>query len=106
MNEGAKETRSGEPLEMRARLGQATTNTLDNADREPVPDESVQRNPVRHDVPARLLPGEVERVENLCFDERQLVAVPRPAEGSASVVVAVTFQAAPGDRLGLLYPCQ
>ena len=63
-------------------------------------DEGVQRDPARHDVATRLLPAQVDRLENLGFDEGQLVPAPRAAEGPAAVVVAIALEAAAGDRVG------
>ena len=76
MHERAQQSGPGQLLEVSARLGQATTDAFDGADRESTTDEGVQRNPPRDDVATRLLPGKVDRVEPLGLDQRHLVAVP------------------------------
>src|SRR4029079_7840669 len=104
MNERPQQSRPGKSFEMGARFGQASSHALDRADCESTADEGVQRDPARHDVPARLLPREIDRVEHLGFDECELVAMPWPAEGAATVVVAVTDESTPCGRIGTLDP--
>jgi hypothetical protein len=94
VNKRPENARSGEPFQMRARFGQAPTNALHPSDPEATTRESVERDPLRHHVASRLLPGEIDRVEHLRFDQRQVIAAPHPAEGSSPGVVAVTLQAA------------
>ena len=66
-------------------------------DREAPADERVQRDAARDDVAARLLPRQVDFVEHLRLDERQLVPASGAAERSASVEVAVAREPAAGD---------
>jgi hypothetical protein len=68
-------------VQVRARLAQPLGRALDVADPEPLPDESVQFDAAGDDVPARLFRGEatgreVEGVENLCLDQREVVPAP------------------------------
>jgi hypothetical protein len=65
MNQRAKESGARELLEMRAGFRQASTDAFDRADREPAPHEWVQLDPAGHDVAARLVPGQVDRLEDL-----------------------------------------
>src|SRR5205823_1293142 len=99
MDERTKQTRTGEPLKVCAWFSQASTDAFDRIDLEPVPDEAVQCNATRHDVPTCLIPRQVDRVQHFRLDERQLVAVSRSAESSPTLVVAISLQSAPGNRL-------
>src|SRR6266571_7321571 len=71
MDERTKQAWTGELLKVRAWFGQASTDAFDRTDLEPVPDEAVQRNTARHDVPTCLIPRQVDRVQHFRFDERQ-----------------------------------
>src|SRR5690348_15474740 len=94
MDERSQQAGASELLEVGAGLGEPSPDALDRADPEPAADQRVQRDAPRDDVPARLLPRQIERVEHLGLDERQLIAAPDAAEGSATVEVAVSRQPA------------
>src|SRR5262245_31526370 len=92
MNQRPEQPGPRELLEMGTRLGQAPSDALRCADAKASPDERVQRDAARDDVPARLFPREVDLFENLGLDERQLVAAARTAERPASECVPVAFE--------------
>ena len=62
-------------------------------------DETVECDSARHDVPARLLPRQIDRGEHFRLHKRKLVAVPRAAERSPTIVVAVSLQSTTSDGL-------
>src|SRR5262245_22233828 len=99
MDERSQQAWTRELLEVGARLGEPPPDAFDRADLEPMADECVQRDPPRDDVPARLLPRKIDRVEDLGLDERQLISASRPAEGSATVEVSVSGQTPAGHGL-------
>ena len=82
---------------MRARLGESTPDALDVADSETTADERIQSGSARDDVPSRLRPRELELVEHLGFDERELVPAPGTAEGASTGRVAIPLESTPGD---------
>ena len=83
---------------MGARLAQAAPNALDFADPETPADQRVERDAAGDDVSPRALPRDVQLVQRLGFDERQLVAATRPAERPAAGGVAVAVQSPARDR--------
>jgi hypothetical protein len=102
MYERTKESRPGEPFEMGARFGEASTDALDVTNRELVANEAVQGDPARDDVPTSLRPRELDRVEDFRFNEGELVPASWPAEGAAAVVIAITLKSATGDGVSNL----
>ena len=100
MNERPKEPRSCQSFEVRAWLRKSSPNALDASYPEVMADKGIQRDPPRDDVPSRLLPRKVDRVEDFCFNQRQLVAAPRPAESATTVVVTIALQATPRHCTG------
>ena len=97
VDERADDPRPREPLEVGARLGQPASDAFSRPDGEAPADERVQRDAARDDVPARLLPRQVDFLERLLLDERQLVPATAAAEGSPAVEVAVALEPAAGD---------
>ena len=97
MDERPQQARSGELFQVRARLAEPPPDALGRADPEAPADQAVQGDVARDDVPARLRPREVDLVEHLCLDERQLVAATGTAERALPGRVAVAFQPAPSD---------
>src|SRR5436190_12565040 len=87
---------------MGAWLGDSSPDALDRADLEPMSDESVQRDPPRDDVAARLLPRQIERIEHFRLDQRQLIPTTLSAERSTAVVVPISRQPSSGDCVDLL----
>ena len=65
MNQRAQDLQSGEPLQMRTRLGAAAPDALDLPDPEAPPDEPVQIHTAGHDVAARCNRGHPRAVESL-----------------------------------------
>lgn len=100
MNERPEKPRACQFLKVRAWLRKSSPDAFDAPDPEVTADEGVQRDPPRDDVPSRLLPRKVDRVEDFCFNKRHLVAAPWPAESAATVVVPVALQATPRHCLG------
>ncbi len=100
MNERPKKPRPCQSFEVGAWLRESSPDALDAPDPEVMADEGIQRDPPRDDVPSRLLPWKVDRVEDFCLNKRQLVPASRSAESATTVVVTIALQAAPGDRLG------
>src|SRR6185369_7985515 len=97
VHERADDPGPREPLELGARLGQPAPDTFGRPDREAPADERVQRDAARDDVPACLHPRQVDALERLLFDERQLVPASGTAEGSPAVEVAVALETASRD---------
>ena len=63
MNERPNEPRPRESFEVGAWLRESSRDALDGPDREVMADEGIQRDPPRDDVPSRLLPRKIDRVE-------------------------------------------
>ena len=76
MNERSEKPRACQFLKVRAWLRKSSPNALDASYPEVMADKGIQRDPPRDDVPSRLLPRKVDRVEDFCFNKRQLVAAP------------------------------
>ncbi len=100
-----------EPLQVRARLGQAPADALDLPDQEAAADESVQPDPAGDDVAACLFPGDLdpvgsERLERLRLDQRQLVAAACPRERSLAAEVPVALEPMSRDRPSYLDPTE
>src|SRR5919197_584504 len=101
--------RGGQALQVRARLAQALGEALDVADPEVLADEGVQVDGTCDDVPAGLFRGEptgreVDAVQHLCLDQREVVPAPVGVGERASLVeVAVALQSAAGPRHGAVY---
>ena len=100
-----------QPLQVRARLGQAPADALDLPDQEAAADKSVQPDPAGDDVSACLFPGDLhpvgsERLERLRLDQRQLVAAACPRERSLAAEVPVTLEAMSRDRPSYLDPTE
>src|SRR4051812_24516840 len=101
MNERSQDAWTSEPLQMRARLGEAAADALHGADAEASADQRIERDAARHDVPSCVLPRDADVVERFGLDERQLVAA-LAAERAAAVRIAVALEPAPRDRLDRL----
>src|SRR5581483_10861176 len=99
VDERTQQPRTGQRLQVCARLREPAADAHHVADREAAADEAVQCDASRDDVPARVLPAELERVEDVRVDERQLVAETRRAERPAPLAVAVSGEASPRDGL-------
>src|SRR5579871_4243117 len=102
MDERPEQAGAADLLQVGARLGEPPADAEDRPDPELMPDEGVERDPARHDVPAGELPGQVERVEHLGLDERELVALAGAAEGSPAVAVAIARETVAGACLRLV----
>src|SRR4051812_4046700 len=101
MDQPAQNPGGSEALEVRARLGEPATDALDAPDPEAVPDERVQADAARDDVPACLLPGDLdtfraECLQRLGLDERQLVPSSVARERACTPRVAVTHEPGSG----------
>src|SRR6476659_6106191 len=94
MDEWSEQPGSSEPLQVRARLAESPPDALRGADPEPSAESAVHSHVTRDDVSARLGPWEVDLVQDLGFDERQLVPAARTAERAPPGRVAVALQAA------------
>ena len=104
MDEGSGQTRTVEPLEVRARLGQAQPTAVDVADEEVAADQGVDVDAAGQNVASGA--GEVEAgvaggefFHHFRCDQGELVPGPvRPAgaEGAGAVGVAVTLEATAG----------
>src|SRR5262245_8247260 len=92
MDERPQQTGPGEPFQVSARLAEPSSDALGGADLEPPADEPVEADAARDDIASRLCPVEVDLVEDLGLDQRQLVPAAGLAERPTPGRVAVTFE--------------
>src|SRR5262249_33083000 len=102
VDERSQQSGTCEFLEMRTRLGEPPPDALDLPDRGAVADARIHCDPPRGHDSGRVLAREVDGVETLRLDERQLVATSGPAEGPAAAVVAISRQPVSGDRVNAI----
>ena len=98
MDERAEQSGARHSLEVRARLGQPSSDALHAADPEYAAYERVEQCAAGDDVPAYPRPRDVQLRQRLGLDERELVAAAGATKCPAAGRIAVALEAASGDR--------